>query len=246
MFFLSQKVPGFVALLTFMLATLFALALFPEISLLGDVSDFQGRLVGMLTASAGKPYFLITTSLLCMIPVLMKLPRKRLLKIWIQFGILLVLSFVAKTGLKQVTAVPRPYTHELQRQELIDRPEVFYELNQQQKDAVVIQASEAVSQWRTQHWLGETNYSFPSGHMIFAAVCVLFWGGFLFRQRKYWAMLPLLLWGVGVGLSRIWLGMHWPTDLLMSVVSAGALYLFVPEWQERKMVTGINLQVTPL
>ena len=234
------------ALLTFMLATLFALALFPEPELTGAVSGFQGWFFSVLTESAGNPYFLITTSLLCLVPVSMKLPRKVLLKVWIQFGILLVLSFVAKTGLKEITAVPRPYTHELQALELIDRAETFYELSQQEKDAAVVQATDEVSFWRTQHWLGETDYSFPSGHMIFAAVCVLFWGGFFLRRRLYLPAMALLLWGVGVGLSRIWLGMHWPTDLLMSVFSAGLLYLFVPEWRKREQPTGAGIQVMPL
>lgn len=234
------------ALVIFMLATLFALALFSDPELVGVVSDAQGRFFSVLTESAGNPYFLITTSLLCLIPVLMKLPQKQLFKVWIQFGILLMLSFVAKTGLKEVTAVPRPYTHELQRLELVDRPEAFYELNQKDKDQVVKDAATTISPWRTQHWLGETNYSFPSGHMIFAAVCVLFWGGFFLRRRQYFPLVLLLFWGTGVGLSRIWLGMHWPSDLLMSIVAAGVLYLFVPEWQERKPVTGVGLPIMPL
>lgn len=235
------------ALLIFMLATLLALALFPEPDLTGAVSGLSGFLASMLTESAGNPYFLITTSLLCLVPRLMKLPRKTLLKVWAQFGILLVLSFAAKTGLKEITAVPRPYAHELYQLELVDRPEAFYELDQTEKDAVVIKAAaEGVSDWRAQHWLGETDYSFPSGHMIFAAVCVLFWGGFFLRRRLYFPAMVLLLWGVGVGLSRIWLGMHWPVDLLMSIFSAGVLYLFVPEWPERKQLTGANLQIMQL
>lgn len=144
---------------------------------------------------------------------------------------MLVLSFGAKTILKHETAIPRPYTYELQRLNLIPTPENFYQLNKSEKENVVKKASAYISQWRIRSWEGETNYSFPSGHTIFAAICILFWGGFLLRTRHYLLAGGLVVWAVGVGISRLWLGMHFPSDVMGSILSAAVLYLFIPEWR---------------
>ena len=54
-----------------------------------------------------------------------------------------------------------------------------------------------------------SNSSFPSGH---AAGAFLISSYFSSRYRKL--TVPLYVWAVGVGLSRIYLKRHWPTDVL--------------------------------
>ncbi|WP_245907241.1 phosphatase PAP2 family protein [Photobacterium sanctipauli] len=193
-----------------------------------------GLLFSVLSFSAGNPGFLVTVALLCLTPIVLKLPRQQIIKLGVQFAILLVLSFVAKTAMKHITEVPRPYTYQLQALDIVKSPEAFYQLNSAQKDVAVSQAQQFVSPWRISHWQGETNYSLPSGHTIFAAICVTFWGGFFIRRRQLIPAGMILLWATGVGISRIWLGMHWPTDLIASLCSAAVLYLFVPEWSSIK------------
>lgn len=230
--FISRKLTNFIALAIFALLLFIAISIFPVPLLTSPVSDTAGRSFALLTDSAGSPFFLITTSLLCLAPVFMRLPKKTIIKVWIQFGILLVLSFATKTILKHETAVARPYTYELQRLHLVESPAAFYALDSDAKDKVVAEAGKSVSPWRLRSWEGETNYSFPSGHTIFAAICVLFWGGFFMRHRKYVLAGGLIVWAVGVGISRLWLGMHWPSDVMGSILSAAVLYFFVPEWNE--------------
>ncbi|WP_428447629.1 phosphatase PAP2 family protein [Photobacterium nomapromontoriensis] len=203
---------------------------YSQADLAGPAANSTGLFFSSLTYSAGSPGFLLTVSLLMLIPIGLKLPRKQIFKLGVQFAILLVLSFVAKTALKHITEVPRPYTYQLETLGLVESPEAFYQLSDTKKDHVVEQASYSVSHWRIEHWRGETNYSLPSGHTIFAAVCVVFWGGFFVRRKQFLPTAIILLWATGVGVSRIWLGMHWPTDLLASICSAAILYLFVPEW----------------
>ncbi|WP_084605319.1 phosphatase PAP2 family protein [Psychromonas aquimarina] len=205
------------------------LVLLPSPDIQAPLSPLFGQSLTLLTATASNPFFLITTIMLCSLVFIAKVNLKQGLIVCIQFGILLILSFMLKSGLKHITEVPRPYTQELAKVELVVSAEQFYSLTTKQKEQVIKQAEEKFSPWRVQNWHGETNYSLPSGHTIFAAVCILFWGGFLLRRRRYLPAALLISWGTGVALSRIWLGMHWPSDVLASIICASLLILLVPK-----------------
>ncbi|WP_282059987.1 undecaprenyl-diphosphatase [Bacillus pumilus] len=60
----------------------------------------------------------------------------------------------------------------------------------------------------------EVNNSFPSDHTIFIfSVCLIFW---LFHKRHvYWLIIAC-----AVGFSRIWVGVHYPFDVLAGAVIA--------------------------
>jgi undecaprenyl-diphosphatase len=70
--------------------------------------------------------------------------------------------------------------------------------------------------------------SFPSGHSMMSAVAFLTLGALLARSQKrrllkaYFLLLAALL-TVIVGLSRVYLGVHWPTDVLAGW-TAGAVW----------------------
>lgn len=60
----------------------------------------------------------------------------------------------------------------------------------------------------------ETSYSFPSGHTMAAVAFYGLLAVFLWRKQRYgWAVL-LGLWPLVVALSRIYLGVHYPSDVL--------------------------------
>ena len=146
----------------------------------------------------------------------------------LQLGVLLVLSFAAKTFLKSSTESPRPYTEYLVTEEVVDMPELFYELPLEEKNVAIESVEDKVSEWRTRHWLGETDYSFPSGHMIFVGVCLAFFGGLFLEVKRFYLVGGMLAWAGGVAYSRVWLGMHRPEDLAASIALAGLIYLLVP------------------
>lgn len=80
----------------------------------------------------------------------------------------------------------------------------------------------------------ETGHSsFPSGHTAFAASLV--WGAVLIlattaRQRTITAIIGILF-AVSVGLSRLYLGVHYPSDVFGSLlISTAGVMLWLPLW----------------
>ena len=76
--------------------------------------------------------------------------------------------------------------------------------------------------------ISEHSYSFPSGHAIGA---VVLYGGlaYLFAQR--WPRQTIWIYSVttilisAIGFSRLYLGVHWPTDIIAGYL-VGGLWLF--------------------
>lgn len=199
-----------------------------HIDLLGDVTPFSGQLFSLLTDSAGSKGFIATLAILLIFSAFLVRSPSECLNLLLQLGVILLIGFAAKTGLKQMTESPRPYTELLSHQLLIPKPEHFYKLNTEQQTAVIAEVSNQVSPWRSQHWLGEKDYSFPSGHTIFVAICLAFFGQLFLRQKCYVATCLVLVWAIGVAYSRLWLGMHRPIDLVGSVVFVALIYALLP------------------
>ena len=82
-------------------------------------------------------------------------------------------------------------------------------------------ARERPSLWESIH--PETTYSFPSGHamgsMTLAMVLVLL----AWRTRwRWWVAIPALAFALSVGVSRVYLGVHYPSDILAGWAAACA------------------------
>ncbi len=226
---------------------LFVLGIIP-MSLFGSYHDLTSQVpeslgitFTLLTDSAGSKGFLITLTLLLLSLFRFKPSRIEWMQKLSMLGLLLVIGFASKTGLKLMTESPRPYTELLAAEQLIETPETFYQLDTKQQANVINQISEQVSDWRTRHWQGEKDYSFPSGHTIFVSICLAFFGGLFLQNKCYISALSLWLWGMSVAYSRLWLGMHRPEDLIGSVLFVAIVFTLLPTFQIKKQMPFVSL-----
>ena len=227
--YLHAKRYGLALLAAFFLLITPMMLLVSHIDLLAPVGDVEGLFYSLLTDSAGSSGFLVTLTILLLAALRLKLTSKQRWNQWVQLGVILVIGFAAKTGLKHLTQSPRPYTELLMHQLVIPNPTYFYALNANQQDGLIEKVSAQVSPWRIQHWVGETDYSFPSGHTIFTAICLALFGGLFVEHKRYAMAGGILVWALIVAYSR-------SIDLMGSIVFVAAVYAVLPNmmpWSEK-------------
>ena len=134
-----------------------------------------------------------------------------------------------KSLLKPHFAEPRPYVVGIMK-ELRQPAEFFYQQSKAQRQQIIRHAAASwpkIPPWQLAHWQNETGFSFPSGHSLFVASWVLLFYG-LVNVKRYWPVLIVVtLWAWAVMWSRLLLGMHWPQDLIASVVLAWFISVFL-------------------
>jgi undecaprenyl-diphosphatase len=83
---------------------------------------------------------------------------------------------------------------------------------------------------RPQLWeriLDVSNYSFPSGHAMISLVVYGFIGYWLAKKYPAWRWLTTsftIAFILAIGFSRLYLGVHWPTDVIAGY-TAGLVWL---------------------
>ncbi|MBQ0687763.1 phosphatase PAP2 family protein [Providencia rettgeri] len=180
-----------------------------------------GKWLLWLTNSAGAPYSILT-SLLFIGAVIFafRTEKTHLLKVLLVVISVILLQQGVKTLLKNSFKEPRPYVALLATEHHIPTAE-FYDLKRSERAALVkntVKQDNTVAKWQRKHWQAETGYSFPSGHMLFAAGWALLLIALFWQQRLYILAIGLAVWAEGIAFSRMLLGMHWPIDIIASVV----------------------------
>lgn len=181
----------------------------------------------LLTESGSVPYALIT----CGVFPLLLLPFFKNKKQWVYAVLFMALSVIItqglKSGLKNAFSEPRPYVVSMTEQ-LKQSSDQFYQLNRKARSTVVTnfyRTQTNTPEWLKSHYQKEVGYSFPSGHSIFAAGWLMLVIGVLtlLKQKGIGANILIsitFLWAVLMLISRLRLGMHYPIDLLVSVLLA--------------------------
>ncbi|MFQ2000767.1 phosphatase PAP2 family protein [Aeromonas veronii] len=144
---------------------------------------------------------------------------------------LLASDWVLKSLIKHLTEEPRPYLLWLESQALIPAIKHFYASSVDVRSEQVHAASQllALPEWLGHHWQKEVNYAFPSGHSI-AAISLAQFFGLIWLARAPTGVWLLPLWALGIGLSRMVMGMHWPVDVLASALLGTLTALIAARW----------------
>ncbi|GAB1438962.1 phosphatidylglycerophosphatase B [Providencia sp.] len=177
-----------------------------------------------LTDTAGAPYSILTSLLFIGIIAYVFRANKKYLLIMMAVVISTVLLQQGlKTQLKSLFKEPRPYVEWLAVNYHIP-PSDFYDLKRSERATLIkniVKSSSDIPKWQRKHWQVETGYSFPSGHMLFAAGWALLMIALFWQQRLYALSIGLAIWAEGIAFSRMLLGMHWPIDVITSVIISG-------------------------
>ena len=77
----------------------------------------------------------------------------------------------------------------------------------------------------------ESDYAFPSGHTssAFATATSL-----ALTTKKWYVTVPALAWSAGVGYSRIYLGQHYPSDVIMGAL-VGSSSALICHWASKQL-----------
>lgn len=177
-----------------------------------------------ITETAGKPWFIVTSVVLFLLFCL-------ILKVYnvsyfIRLGVILALTLCVGQGIKSIvknySEQPRPYILWLEKTTGTSNT-IFYSINKKAQQTLIYSVSKgnkAIPIWLADYWQKETDFSFPSGHTIFAVTWVFLAIIFICFYQHYLLFIIIVSWALLVEISRLLLGMHHPVDIFSGIIIA--------------------------
>lgn len=88
----------------------------------------------------------------------------------------------------------------------------------------------------------ETDYAFPSGHTstAFATATSL-----ALTTKKWYVTVPAFAWSAGVGYSRIYMGQHYPSDVIMGAL-VGSGSALICHWASKQLSKRKKIKTLPI
>ncbi|PPI88156.1 phosphatidylglycerophosphatase B [Candidatus Pantoea edessiphila] len=173
----------------------------------------------IIMQTVNSPWVILTNVLLSIL-MFKCLPSKAnvLLILIFIINITIVAGQQIKSFIKYNTKEPRPYVIWLESNYGINSQK-FYQLKIEERRKKIVDlniSNKTVPIWLKQHWIHETDFSFPSGHTIFVSSWALLVMYFLWPYRYYKTILIVLIWAYIIMASRLLFGMHWVQDLVVA------------------------------
>ncbi|MEG0278942.1 MAG: phosphatase PAP2 family protein [Morganella sp. (in: enterobacteria)] len=195
-----------------------------------------------LTDTAAYPLAIIVSLFFCLLFIgLFPGSKKQALRLAAMMLIVIAAGQGIKVVMKNTLQEPRPYVIWLAQQHIVTETD-FYGLTRPERAELLenrLVNHYQIPGWQLTHWQSETGYAFPSGHALFAGAWSMLLFAFFRAQRRTGVAMVILIWGILAQYSRMVLGMHWPSDIIMSVIIngllVGGLFLWLNN-QSRKAV----------